>query len=147
MNYFGAFDISASGMDLQRMRLDVSSINLANAYTTRAADGSLFKPLQVIATSKTNPAFQQLLDGFGNVSGTEVLGGATGEVREMASEPRMVFDPGNPQADAKGFVAYPNVNTVSEMINLISTTRAYEANVRALNAAKTMALKALEIGG
>ncbi len=68
-------------------------------------------------------------------------------VEEMDAEPRMVFDPSHPEADEKGFIAYPNVDPVSEMVNLITTTRAYEANVRAFNAAKTMALKALEIGG
>ncbi len=68
------------------------------------------------------------------------------QVERMQVVPRLVYDPGHPDADARGFVAYPAVNPVSEMVQLITVTRAYEANVRALNAAKTMALKALEIG-
>jgi len=145
MNYFAAFDISGSGMNLERLRLDVTSINLANTHTTRTADGGIFKPLRVIATSKMTPTFETVLAGLVDPAG---LGGVeVAAIREMDTAPRMVFDPNHPDADEKGFVAYPDINPVSEMINLITATRAYEANVRALNAAKTMALKALEIGG
>ncbi len=145
MNYFAAFEISGSGMSLERLRLDVTAMNLANTNTTRAADGEVFKPLRVIATSKMATDFATLLSGMTDVSS---LGGVeVGAIREMDSAPRMVFDPNHPDADEKGFVAYPDINPISEMVNLISATRAYEANVRALNAAKTMALKALEIGG
>lgn len=142
MNTFSAFEVSAAGMNLERLRLDVSALNLANANTTRGPDGTLFRPLRVTA-SAIQPQFEALLQraAFGASTGGEA------EVRTVDAEPRMVFDPGHPDADERGFVAYPAVNSVSEMIQLISITRAYEANVRALNAAKSMAMKALDIGG
>ena len=141
MNYLLAFDISGSGMSVEKLRLDVTAINLANVNTTRSSDGGLFKPLKVITTSKLTPTFDASLNQL-SVAGTEVA-----DVVQADTPPRMVYDPGHPDADEKGFVAYPDINPVSEMINLITTTRAYEANVRAMNAAKAMALKALEIGG
>ena len=141
MNYMLAFDISGSGMSIEKLRLDVSAINLANMHTTRSAEGGVFKPLKVVATSRLTPTFESSLASM-SVAGVEVA-----NVYQADTPPRMVYDPGHPDADEKGFVAYPDINPVSEMINLITTTRAYEANVRAMNAAKTMALKALEIGG
>lgn len=141
MNYSLAFDISGSGMSVEKLRLDVTAINLANVSTTRSADGGIFKPLKVVTTSKLTPTFDASLNQL-SVAGTEVA-----DVVPADTPPRMVYDPGHPDADETGFVAYPDINPVSEMINLITTTRAYEANVRAMNAAKTMALKALEIGG
>lgn len=141
MNAFSAFEISAAGMNVERLRLDVSAINLANANTTRGVDGTLFKPLRVTATAlpvQFDAMVDRMLVGHGVVGDIEVT--------TADAEPRMVFDPGHPDADERGFVAYPSVNPVSEMIELISITRAYEANVRALNAAKSMAMKALEIG-
>jgi flagellar basal-body rod protein FlgC len=145
MNAFTTFDISATGMNVERMRLDVAAYNLANAQTTAGPDGTAFTPLRVVARPLGAADFDALVAGH--------LGGATFspmpldvQIERMQSAPRLVYDPGHPDADARGFVAYPAVNPVSEMIQLISVTRAYEANVRALNAAKTMALKALEIG-
>lgn len=141
MNAFSAFEISAAGMNVERLRLDVSAINLANANTTRGADGTLFKPLRVTTAAAPVP-FESMVVGM--LTGRDVVGDV--EVTAIETEPRRVFDPGHPDADERGFVAYPAVNPVSEMIELISITRAYEANVRALNAAKSMAMKALEIG-
>ena len=128
-------------MSVEKLRLDVTAINLANVHTTRAADGGLFKPLKVVTASKLTPTFEASLDSL-------TIGGAgVADVVQTDTPPRMVYEPGHPDADGQGFVAYPDINPVSEMINLITTTRAYEANVRAMNAAKNMALKALEIGG
>ncbi len=144
MDISSVFDISAAGMNLQRLRLEVSAINLANAETTRGPDGVPFTPLQVVARSSAarfDTLLQISLDG-------PLAAGArpVAEVRPANTLPRQVYDPSHPDADAQGFVAYPNVNPVSEMVQLITVTRAYEANVRALNAAHSMALKALEIG-
>jgi flagellar basal-body rod protein FlgC len=141
MNYLLAFDISGSGMSVEKLRLDVTAINLANVNTTRAADGGIFKPLKVVTSSGLTSTFDASLKQL------SVTGSGVADVVQSDTPPRMVYDPGHPDADEKGFVAYPDINPVSEMINLITTTRAYEANVRAMNAAKTMALKALEIGG
>jgi flagellar basal-body rod protein FlgC len=143
MEISSIFDISAAGMNLERMRLEVSALNLANANTTRGADGEAFSPMQVVIHSGTTPfdALLQSLSGVGVMSSLPV-----GEIERADIPPRQVYDPGHPDADAGGFVSYPGINPVSEMVQLISTTRAYEANVRAFNAGRSMAMKALEIG-
>src|SRR5262249_24942768 len=144
MDYATAFAISASGMLVARTRVDVTAVNLANAYSTRSADGTLFTPLQVVAAAKRADLFQEVLtraDPAFPLGGAEVV-----EVRRTNVPPRLVFEPHHPDADATGFVAYPGVNSVAEMVNLVAATRIYEANVAALNAAKSMALKALDIG-
>ena len=142
MDYFSAFAISSSGMSVEKMRLDVTALNLANVHSTRAGAGTLFQPLTVISSAKPG-AFAAALAGASNAA----LGAQVAEVREMPTPPRLVYEPSHPDADNKGFVAYPGVNTVTEMVTMIAATRAYEANVAALNAAKLMAMKALEIGG
>ena len=139
MDMYSAFQISAAGMNVERMRLDVSATNLANANTTRGPDGTLFRPLQLIATP--GGPFAAMLDRYADPSQPNV------EVRPVNTPPRQVYDPGHPDADDRGYVSYPAVNPVSEMIRLIEITRAYDANVRAMNAAKSMAMKALDIGG
>jgi flagellar basal-body rod protein FlgC len=143
MNYLNTFAISASGMTVEKARLDVTALNLANVHSTRAADGGAFVPMQVISTARQGALFAHHLGAAGlQGAGAKVL-----EVRPRNTAPRMVYEPGHPDADKKGFVSYPGVDPVGEMVNLISALRAYEANVAALNAAKTMALKALELGG
>lgn len=141
MDMFAAFDVSAAGMNIERMRLDVSATNLANANTTRGPDGTMFKPLRLVARPAAAP-FSDMLTGM--ISANAVPRSV--EIEALDVPPREVFEPGHPDADARGFVAYPAVNPVSEMVQLISITRAYEANVRVFNATKSMALKALEIG-
>ena len=145
MDYAAAFAISASGMQVAKLRVDVTAVNLANAYSTRGADGTLFEPLQVVAAAKRADLFRTMLDRAGPalaLRGAEVV-----EVRPANVPPRLVYEPHHPDADAKGFVAYPGINPVAEMVNLVAATRIYEANVAALNAAKSMATKALELGG
>jgi flagellar basal-body rod protein FlgC len=146
MNMFAAFDISAAGMNLERMRLDVAAVNLANANTTQGPDGQVFRPLRVVAHPSATRAFDMMLN---NMQGNATVSAAAFEVTVEPDDapPRLVYEPGHPDADEKGFVAYPNISPVSEMVKLIDITRAYEANVRAMNIAKSMALKALEIGG
>jgi flagellar basal-body rod protein FlgC len=143
MDISSIFDISAAGMNLERMRLEVSAVNLANANTTRGADGLPFTPLQVVVHSGAT-SFDAM---FESLRGPDAAGALpVGEIEPADMPPRQVYDPGHPDADAAGFVSYPGVNPVSEMVQLISVTRAYEANVRAFNAARAMATKALEIG-
>lgn len=144
MDYYAAFEISASGMSLERIRLDTLALNLANANTTRAEDGGPYRPLRVIARARDVAEFEGRIDALLNShypGGVEVT-----EIVAQEVEPRLVHDPGHPDADDRGFVAYPNINPVSEMVTLIEAVRGYEANVRALNAAKAMALSALDIG-
>jgi flagellar basal-body rod protein FlgC len=141
MDYANVFAISGSGMSVEKMRLDVTALNIANAHSTRGLDGSRYQPLQVISAARP-------FDAVFGVAANGVSGGAEVlAVRPVNVAPRLVHEPNHPDADERGFVAYPGVNPVTEMVTLLSALRAYEANVAVLNAAKTMALKALEIGG
>jgi flagellar basal-body rod protein FlgC len=142
MDMSSIFDISAAGMNLERLRLQVSAVNLANANTTRGADGLPFSPMQVVTHAGTS--FDAV---FNALNGAELSGAVpVGQVEPADVTARQVYDPGNPDADTNGFVSYPGVNPVAEMVQLIAVTRAYEANVRVFNAGRSMAMKALEIG-
>lgn len=142
MDYFSAFAISGSGMSVEKLRLDVTALNLANVHSTRAGTGALYQPLTVVSQARPG-AFAAAMAGARNVQ----LGAQVAEVRASLVPPRLVYEPSHPDADNKGFVAYPGINSVTEMVTMMSATRAYEANVAALNAAKVMSMKALEIGG
>jgi flagellar basal-body rod protein FlgC len=120
---------------VEKTRLDVIAVNIANATSTRAADGTAFRPLRVVSGTRAGAGFAELL------AGARVL-----ELREVETAPRLSYEPGHPDADERGFVAYPGINPVTEMVGLVTAVRAYEANVAALSAAKAMALRALEIG-
>ncbi|MCW8932934.1 MAG: flagellar basal body rod protein FlgC [Gammaproteobacteria bacterium] len=144
MDYLSSFDISASGMTVEKLQMDIISLNLANARTTRTARGGTYKPLTLI-TKTIEPDFSEHINKTMTLQqyprGVEV-----DEVVPMNVAEKLSYEPEHPDADKKGFVHYPGVDSTAEMINLIRATRAYEANVRALNAAKLMAQKALEIG-
>lgn len=144
MDYYAAFAIGASGLEVQKMRLDVSALNLANANSTRAG-GALYQPLTVVSGPRSPARFDALLGG--PAAALPALGAEVSAVQPLNLPPRLVHEPGHPDADARGFVAYPAVDTLREMLTLITATRAYEANLSALNAARTMAQRALEIGG
>jgi flagellar basal-body rod protein FlgC len=144
MGVFSAFDISASGMTAQRTRLDVISQNIANVNTTRDAEGNQYNRKTVVFQEKGYVSFNDALCSATGMVGNGVKISAI--VEDTDTEGRMVYDPSNPDADEDGYVMYPNVNTVTEMTNMIDASRSYEANVTAFNAAKNMALKALEVG-
>jgi flagellar basal-body rod protein FlgC len=142
MDYTPTFAISAAGMALERTRVEVAALNLANAHTTQGPGQVPYSPLRVVA--------QSVPGGFSALMGGDALAAAMKpdfHVEPANVAPRMVHEPGHPLADAKGFVAYPGVEPAAEMVALMSATRAYEANVAAMNTARTMALKALDIGG
>jgi flagellar basal-body rod protein FlgC len=141
MDISSLFDISAAGMNVERMRLEVSAANLANANTTRGPNGIPYVPQQVVVQSGA-ARFDQTFEA---IRGTLP---ALPEARVEASPvaPRLVYDPAHPDANADGFVSYPGVDPVSEMVQLMTVTRAYEADVRAFNAARSMAQRALDIG-
>jgi flagellar basal-body rod protein FlgC len=136
MGIFDALDISASGLIAERTRMDVTSQNLANAQSS--------------GYRRQDVVLRESGGGFANVLG-KAIGGGTNRGVEVAevvtdqAEQRRVYDPGHPDADAQGYVRLPNVNAVSEMTDLISASRAYEANVTAMNTAKQMFSKTLEI--
>ena len=141
---FGAIDAAASGLTAERLRMDVISNNIANVNTTRTAEGGAYRRQMVIFAPMANGTnFAQVL--------SERLDAGNGGVRVMGiskdnSPTHKLYDPAHPDANKDGYVEMPNVNIVTEMVDMITATRAYEANVTVLNAAKSMALKALEIG-
>jgi len=145
MSDFSIFDISASGMAVERLRMQVGAINMANVNTTRTQNGGVFKPLTVISSPKYEQDFESLLETF-SLNEKLPLGVKIDNVEATDVRPRVVYEPSHPDADDKGFVRYPNINAVSEMVNLINVTRSYEANVRAFNASKRMMQSAMDIG-
>ncbi len=144
MDLFSSMRVSASGLDAQTKRMNTISSNIANAETTRGADGGPYKKKDPIFAAQTDrESFGEILQNNldENVQGVQVV-----EIAEDDKPVRMVYNPHHPDANAEGYVAMPNVNPVEEMANMISAQRSYEANVTAMNAAKSMAQKALEIG-
>ena len=144
MSVFSGMNISATGMTAQRTRLDIISENIANVNTTRDADGNVYNRKSVIFQEKGFPSFDEVLLGTKGYVGQGVKIASIFEDDE--TDCRMVYDPAHPDANEDGYVTYPNVNTVTEMTNMIDASRSYEANVTAFNASKNMQLKALEIG-
>jgi flagellar basal-body rod protein FlgC len=142
----GSLAISASGLRAERLRLDAIASNLANASTTRTPEGGPYKRRNVIfATQGMESDFADTIASMMDDGARR--GVAVTDVTLDQSQPRLVFDPGHPDANPEGYVAYPNVNPVLEMVDLTTATRAYEANVQAINAARRMAEAALTIGG
>ncbi len=143
MSIFGAMDVSATGMTAQQTRMDTISENIANVNTTRDGNGNVYKRKVVVFEEKSYPTFSESL---ALANGHIGKGVKVSRIVDDPSEGNMVYDPSHPDANEDGYVVYPNVNTVTEMTNMIDATRAYEANVTVLNATKNMALKALDIG-
>ncbi len=146
MSFFGAMNISASALTAERLRMDVISENLANVNTTRAKDGQPYKRKVVLFQERkdASPFSNQLLSAM---SKTNVGNGVRAtRIVEDETPGTKLYEPSHPDADADGYVTMPNVNTVTEMVNMISASRSYEANVTALNNTKAMLMKTLEIG-
>jgi flagellar basal-body rod protein FlgC len=144
MDYLNAFRISASGMTAQRLRMNVATSNLANINTTRTRDGGPYRRKDVIFESQPLPgSFKSALQSSisRKLSGVKVAG-----IIEDPRPPVSKYDPQHPDADNKGYIQVPRINLMEEMVNMMSATRSYEANVTAIKATKDMALKALEIG-
>lgn len=133
MSLFNVFKVSSSAMTAQSMRLNAVASNLANADSVISSDGKPYRAKQVV--------FEATPMGDGGATGVRVR-----QVVDDASPMRMVYDPKNPAANEQGYVAFPNVNVVEEMTNMISASRSYQTNVEVMNTAKTMMLKTLQIG-
>ncbi|MES2201111.1 MAG: flagellar basal body rod protein FlgC [candidate division FCPU426 bacterium] len=147
MNLFSSFEISGSGLSAQRLRMDTVANNIANVNTTRTAEGGPYRRLRVVFEPRqSEPLFLLPLEPKERAMAQLSQGVRVTGVSPDPAGAKMVYDPGHPDADAKGYVAMPNINIVNEMVDMISASRAYEANVTAINDAKSMALKALEIG-
>jgi flagellar basal-body rod protein FlgC len=155
MNIFRLFDVTGAGMSVQRDRMSVISGNLANAETTRTPEGGPYRRrnifFRVVPLREQAPTLMQAglssplrlgsQDPFANIHSVEVAG-----IRASLRSPRKVYDPHHPDADAEGYVSYPDINTMEEMTDLLSATRSYEANMTAFNATKTLIRKLLEMG-
>jgi flagellar basal-body rod protein FlgC len=154
MGLFDAIDVAGSGLSAERLRMDVTSENLANAQTTKGADGQPYRRKTVVLAEageigSARPSFGSAL----NAAMTRSIGNASSPARGVqvtgivadSSPLKRIYDPGHPDADANGYVTMPNVNTVTEMTDLISASRAYEADVTAMQTAKQMFIKTLDI--
>ena len=149
MSMFGGIDAAASGLTAERLRMDVISNNIANVNSTRTVDGGPFKRKYVIFQPREaeKNSFSAMLDGAMNKGsknragdGVRAIGIGTDD-----SMGKLVYDPGHPDANADGYVELPNVDIVTEMVDMITASRAYDANVTTINAAKSMAQQALNI--
>ena len=149
MDYQQSFAVSAAGMSLERMRVDISTLNLANANTVIGAGGATFQPMRLVPYARTPLAAASVTAGESTFTSMieRTLSAPQARVEPSLAPARRAYEPGHPYADAQGFVSYPGVDTATEMMTMMSATRAYEANVAAMTMARSMAMKALEIGG
>lgn len=139
---FNNLRVSSSGLSAERLRMDTIASNIANASTTRGANGQPYKRKVAVFQENLNNQLNKETGKYEDVPmGVKAIG-----IKEDNSPMRRVYDPSNPDADNQGYVTMPNVNILNEMADMIVATRAYEANVTAINSEKSMFLKALEIG-
>ena len=141
MSIFSSMQINASGLTLERLKMDTISTNIANVNTTRTEDGGPYARKEIIFEEALVNERNKLTGHFvEKSSGVKVIG-----IEDNGDDFKIVYDPSHPDADLEGFVMMPNVNMVDEMIALINTQRTYEANITALNTSKSILMKALEI--
>lgn len=142
MSFLDAFQISASGLSAERLRVNVISSNIANVNTTRTKEGGPYKKKEVVfeAVPIEKKSFEDNLKEASDLREVKVT-----EIVEDNSPPVLKYDPSHPDANADGYVAYPNINLMEEMVDLINASRSYQANVTAMKATKDMAMKSVEI--
>jgi flagellar basal-body rod protein FlgC len=144
MDLLRCIDIAASGMTAQRERLNVISMNLANANTTKTEDGTPYR--RKTAIFRTVPMSKSFEEQLKNSVDSQIFGVEVEKIAPVPGDLKKIFDPTHPDADENGYLYLPNVNLVEEMVQMLNANRSYEANASAIKAAKDMALKALEIG-
>jgi flagellar basal-body rod protein FlgC len=146
MNLFGMLEVSGSALAAERWRAEVVSANMANAETTRTPAGGAYRRQLVVFRSRPTPRFSLLLTGMHSGVQTRLQEGVRVDrvVADATPLPRR-YEPGHPDADASGYVTYPNVNPVLEMTDLLSAVRAYQLNASAVQAAKSMIQQSLQI--
>jgi len=143
MNLFGVMDVSASALKAERVRAEVVAANMANAETTRTAEGGPYQRHHVVFEAAGAGSFRQ---AFASQLGRSVPGGVSvTSVVSDASEPLRRYDPGHPDAAADGYVAYPDINPLTEMVDLMGATRSYGMNASAVQAEKNMVASSLEL--
>ena len=138
MDLFGMFDISTAGMSVEQAKLAAAAANLANARTSRTADGTPYQPLSVVVRSYAAAEASLQAEGLPRPM--------VQTVEQLQTAPRLVYDPGHPDADERGFVAMPAVDTSSTMMDLVSVSRGYEANLRAFDLTRQLIERTLEMG-
>jgi flagellar basal-body rod protein FlgC len=144
MNFLDSLKTSATGLSAQRLRMNLISSNLANVNTPQAKEGNAYQRKDAVFAAKSQPNdFRKALADrlHPGLTGVEVVA-----IRDDNRPPIMKYDPDHPDANDEGFISLPNINVVEEMVNMISATRSYEANVTAVKSIKNMASAALEIG-
>ncbi len=147
MSFFDSLNIAASGLTAERTRMDVTAENLANAETTQGADGQPYRRQEVVLEQVGGTSFSSTLASAMGQGGQSAPPGGV-EVAGIVSDPtpdQLVYDPGAPGANAKGYVKMPNVNSVTEMTDLIDESDSYQSDVTAMNTAKTMYSSTLDL--
>lgn len=142
MDFFSAAEIVSSGLGAERTLMNTTSSNLANAQTTRTEEGGPYKRIDPVFETRAT-SFEAAL---GQAGGAHAQGVQVATIAKDERAPRMVYDPGHPDANPQGYVAMPNVNMVEEMVNMVTASRAYEAGVHAMSTLSNMAQRALGIG-
>lgn len=146
MSIFSSLEISGSALSAERQRAEVVAANMANAETTRTPEGGPYRRKQVVFSSSPSNSFRMLLVGSGTESGS--IGASSVRVTKVVEDPAppiMRYEPGNSDANAEGYVAYPNINPVQEMADLMDSVRAYQLNAAAVSASKQIITGAIDI--
>lgn len=144
MDYFAAFEISKSGLSVEKLRMDVVSLNIANANSTASNINDVYKPVKVYTSSNVDISNHNTFQSF--MTKQNDMGVNVTSVEELNGKFKKIYEPKNPYADSTGYVYRPDINPASEMIDMISALRAYQANIKAISATKAMANEALRIG-
>lgn len=140
MDLFGVFDISTAGMSVEQSRLAVAASNLANARTSASADGAPYQPLRAVVQATSYETVEATL------AAESLPRPILQSVAPVEAPPRLVYDPGHPNADERGFVSMPGVDTLSTMMDLISVSRSYEANLRAFDVTRHLLQRTIDMG-
>lgn len=157
-NIFSSFDISGQGMSVQRMRLSAVSRNIANANTTKSTDGKPYQREVVVVREIANSPFDNELNNLINLDRTDIYHAPTANESDNPNHkvlnakivrdntpPRIVYDPNHPDANSEGYVEMPNINIVTEMVEMITAQRGFEANTGVIESAKNIARYSLDI--
>ena len=140
MDLFGVFDISSAGMSVEQSRLAVAASNLANARTSASADGTPYQPLRAVVQATSYETVEAAL------AAEALPRPVLQSVVPTEAPPRLVYDPGHPNADERGFVSMPGVDTLATMMDLISVSRSYEANLRAFDVTRSLLQRTIDMG-
>jgi flagellar basal-body rod protein FlgC len=146
MDLFSIFDISSAGMSVEQSKLAVAASNIANARTTKMADGTVFKPLTVSVRSAPAVGYTQAVASLEGLNANSLPRPSVSSVDPSNAQPHSVYDPGHPDADARGFVSMPSVDPVTSMLELMTISRSYEANIRAFDITRNLIQRTIDMG-